>query len=329
MNLKKISQLITLSYCACFMVFTVFAQEQAGVTEKEPELEMRRKMYISDIFQDSKEMLWFGTYGDGLVSFDGTDFNKFEEEQGFNAKHIRSIEEDKNGKIWLATSDGLYNFNGKNFTTFTREHGLPHDDIRSLMIDRKGTIWVGTFNGISRYDGLEFTSFALPEADFDYVKGISKNQIINCMLEDDSGKLWFGTDKGVYVYDGSKFNHITVQDGLSADEVNDIFEDSTGKVWFAMRNGAVCYSEENNFIEVLAGRAIRANATHIYEDDFGDIWLAVEGDCLYRHNKEGELNKFFNRQGCISHTLNYSLKDKNDLYWFGGWSGLFSCRIEQ
>lgn len=71
---------------------------------------------ITTLIQDSQDLIWIGTDGAGIISYDGENFkiyNKFNEFEGFN---ISDIIEDSNNNLLIATKyKNVFLFNGKSF----------------------------------------------------------------------------------------------------------------------------------------------------------------------------------------------------------------------
>jgi len=80
---------------------------------------------------------------------------------------VRTIIEDTNGNIWLASNEGIIRYNarlndevgqGKSFTNITGN--LSSDRFFSVLEDRKGNFWFGTNgSGVFYYDGKTFQHF--------------------------------------------------------------------------------------------------------------------------------------------------------------------------
>ncbi|MCK3684388.1 hybrid sensor histidine kinase/response regulator transcription factor [Maribellus sp. YY47] len=61
------------------------------------------------LFEDSKNRVWMGSYGAGLlcISADGRHYRAFDKKQGLPSNDALSFEEDDEGNIWISTSFGL------------------------------------------------------------------------------------------------------------------------------------------------------------------------------------------------------------------------------
>jgi ligand-binding sensor domain-containing protein len=60
--------------------------------------------FVRDIFEDRKGNIWFATWWDGLIQFDGVIPHSFKLYNGFVENDVNCIGEDKDGNLWF----GLY-----------------------------------------------------------------------------------------------------------------------------------------------------------------------------------------------------------------------------
>ena len=123
-------------------------------------------------FEDSKNHIWTGTYGDGLnhLIYDTCTskyfFENFNIKNGLPSAIIHSIEEDKYGNLWLGTDNGLckFNYETKQIENYFKEEGLG-DNLFSegaSDCDFQGRLIFGHKNGfISFYpDSIEKDTFS-------------------------------------------------------------------------------------------------------------------------------------------------------------------------
>ena len=77
---------------------------------------------VTQIFQDSKGYIWFGTF-DGLNKYDGYSFTKYRldpfDSNSISQNFIYTIWEDKYGAIWVSSFEGLCKFD-RSTEKFTR-----------------------------------------------------------------------------------------------------------------------------------------------------------------------------------------------------------------
>ena len=146
---------------------TFWAGSSAGLTK----IDKINKTYtlfpvpkpVRAIFQDSRQNLWLGTEGAGLLLFDQkTDSitKSYIEEDGLCNNSILNILEDNHGALWLSTFHGLSRFDpaNKQFSNFYQEDGLPGNqyEFNAALKLRSGELAFGGINGftIFRPDSL-------------------------------------------------------------------------------------------------------------------------------------------------------------------------------
>jgi diguanylate cyclase (GGDEF)-like protein len=113
------------------------------------------EFWIYSINEIRPGILWFGTFGDGILEYD-TERKTFKQ-----IKHNRL----------LKTS-------------------LQDDNVWSLFRDQRGLVWIGGGNGVNLYDATQ-TAFTNIPGDID-ADGLSDTQIHSVMVMPDD-KLWLGT----------------------------------------------------------------------------------------------------------------------------------------
>ncbi len=202
-----------------------------------------RNMVLS-LLLDQNGLIWLGTTGAGVYSYDGETFTNYLAEEGRRQPNdglyrnvIQSMVEDHDGNIWFTsmTHGGISRYDGHEFTHFNTEDGLPDDMIFSSWVDRNGGIWFGTLDvGLIHIDGNSFSYF--DEAD-----GLLNN-MVSCFYEDKEGKLWLGSFRSSTVswYDGNKFTPFPFDKKNKLTELRFITEDQKGNLWFGGRYGLLC-----------------------------------------------------------------------------------------
>ena len=145
---------------------------------------------VESILEDSQGNLWFSTFDEGVIRYNGETFTHFGKKQGLSNNYVMSILQDSQGNFWFGTfGGGVIRYNGESFTHFTEQEGLSNNYVTSILEDSQGNLWFGTYGGgVIRYNGVTFTHFTVKE-------GLSNNRVWS-ILEDSQGNLWFGTDGG-------------------------------------------------------------------------------------------------------------------------------------
>lgn len=166
---------------------------------------------VTSLATGKHNMLWFGTYA-GIFGFNGSEFIVINDESlGLDIKmeslHIRSIFEDKAGRLWIGNNGiGVLLKDGASITNFSRHKNLIHPDSK-----KKGD--------------------KSPPKTLEHVFAIA---------EDNEGNIWFGDrDSGIWKYDGKSMENFTTRNGLSNDFVRSIYRDKIGKIWLGLADGNV------------------------------------------------------------------------------------------
>ena len=158
----------------------------------------------------------------------------------------RTIKQDRNGNIWIASWEGVFRYDGRSFTNITSK--VSSARFFSILEDRRGNFWFGSIGSVVYYyDGRSFQNFTTKD-------GLVNNEIV-CIYEDKTGNIWFGANGGASRYDGISFrNYVMNGDFMHEDrtgksfpdirppnEVSSIIEDKKGKFWFGTKGNAFVY----------------------------------------------------------------------------------------
>lgn len=159
---------------------------------------------------------WFGTDGAGIYRFDGTQLVRFTTPHGLGGDHIRRIQEDRAGNIYVSSDPGgVSRFDGRAFRTLT-----PLEPAASRWSLGPDDLWFagGQDTGlVFRYDGTHLHQLRFPKtepgeahlANFprDKFPAMKYNPYdVASICKDQRGHLWFGTfTLGACRYDGRSF----------------------------------------------------------------------------------------------------------------------------
>ncbi len=173
----------------------------------------------------------------------GNEYRKYDVRSGLSNNSVKSIIQDRNGYIWLATKDGLNRFNSKTFEAYCSSasgHGLNIDDI-CLHISRN-EIWMASTEGLSIFDPAVDSARTVSPGGRDI-------QNCNCLCYDKDSCMWIGCNNGLYRFNESKgeVRHY----GFCSDPgkspirtVKSIIVDETGNIYAGTESGLVRYIPE-------------------------------------------------------------------------------------
>ncbi len=197
---------------------------------------------IRGILETSKGEVWYSTYGEGAVLYDGDSYTQYTETDGLGSNTVMEAVEDPEGNIWFATYGGVSKFDGESFQTLRVEDGLPNNGVIHAIVAQDSAIWFSTFGGVARLKNGEFD--VLTEQD-----GLP-NTVSYFVYQTRDGHFWIGTNDGVLRLNYEDFKQgemrnldgirvIRKEEGLIGNELNTgaIFEDSNGRLWMGTVDG--------------------------------------------------------------------------------------------
>jgi len=135
-----------------------------------------------------------------------------------------------------------------------------------------------------------------------------------------------------------QFEHISIENGLSSNQVYSILQDSKGFMWFATDNGLhkydgykfTIYTQDPDKPYSISHNFIYS----IYEDRFGNLWIGTYGGGLNKFDREKEQFIHFKHELDNIHSLpdNYVLsihEDRDGDLWIGTYGGLSHLSSDQ
>ncbi len=106
-------------------------------------------------------------------------------ENGITQPYIYTINQDKNGYLWVGTGEGLFRFDGTKFQNFSTKDGLADNFVTTSFKDNDHNLWLGHNEGsVTFYDGKKFKSINTDK----FIKSS-----ITAITSDNKGDVWFST----------------------------------------------------------------------------------------------------------------------------------------
>jgi ligand-binding sensor domain-containing protein/two-component sensor histidine kinase len=112
---------------------------------------------VFSLYVDSAGRLWIATNGSGLsVMADpaarAPRLATYDTSKGMNSNLVRSIVEDRFGRIWAGTARGVVCLDPRTgaIRRFSTADGLPQAVFKSAIQDRSGVLWFATSKGLAR-----------------------------------------------------------------------------------------------------------------------------------------------------------------------------------
>lgn len=227
---------------------------------------------IKDMYTDSHGRVHVTTYPkSGLTIFE----DPYHYKKSIYDEVIWDILETGTGEFWYATQgNGILVTDDKGERWLGYGNGLTDEIVLSLHQDSKGRIWCGTYvEGLFIYEEGQFRN---------YETGYSNEPIAAEIIEDGKGRIWIRTfNNGIWICDDGAFRHITSENDLVDDVVNDLCEDKYGNIWLATVDGASKYGKVIFEIMDTDHGLPENHVTSILYDSRGRLWCGSYGHLLY------------------------------------------------
>lgn len=207
-----------------------------------------RNNFIVAFFKTSTGDILVGT-GHELVKYNRAS-NTFSNIDEVPYSNKRSISEDKEGTIWVATSDrGIFYYNprtGKKGGYQNDEKDsttLSSNSVNNILIDAEQNVWAGTEGeGVCRLnpDKKTFTRYTTRN-------GLPSDYIFR-ILQDNSGKMWITTSRGLVCMNPvtEEIKVFTSINGILNDQFNysSGYKDKNGKMYMGSVKGMISFNPD-------------------------------------------------------------------------------------
>lgn len=300
---------------------------------------------ITNIFKDSKGIIWIGTWEQGVYLINGPSISNFKHTENdptsISSNFARNFCEDKEGNIWIGTFNGLNKFNDSNktFTHYQKQEtdkSLTNSSIWSLLCDRQGTIWAGTFFGGVNYFNPKSQVYRHFQAAKTENDGLSA-PIVGCITEDSLHNVWIGTEGGgITKYNPQTntfqwYKHSNNPNSLSHNNVKTIYYDHPNKIlWIGthmgglnkldIRSNKFTYYHTNSDKNPLPSNIIREIIP--YKDNL--LLATHKGICLF--NPQTEKAALLFQDSPISGTVSVHVDYQGTLWISGNGEGVYAYR---
>jgi diguanylate cyclase (GGDEF)-like protein len=200
---------------------------------------------VITLAQDTNGDIWAGTWSGGLSRIDPITFNvevfqqdtSLPKELSIAGNNIFSVESDGKDGIWIAIwGIGIqhYDLSTKTFKNYIHKNAGGYADIKNVEIYHlqvfKDKLYVAGQNGLETLDPNtgEFTTI------FDDTYGG-----LTYVLVESEERIWLGSFRGLIAFNPITDEHqfLTVDDGLSNNEVWYVDKVNDGELWIATTNG--------------------------------------------------------------------------------------------
>jgi signal transduction histidine kinase len=238
------------------------------------------------LLRDHAGGLWIGTQDRGILHVHQGRTDLFTESDGLSSDFVRSLFEDREGNIWVATRDGLDRFRDFAVPTISGKQGLSSSNVWSVLAARDGSIWLGTSQGLNRWNDGQITIYRKESG------GLPDNSV-GSLFQDDSGRVWVSTSRGVAYFENGRF--VPVSSVPAAPTVWSIAGDREGSLWISSQGYGLFHLIGGSVAAQIPWAKLgrRDEARSLLPDSLrGGLWLGFrEGGVAYL--KDGQVRAFY------------------------------------
>ncbi len=317
---------------------------------------------LFSIFADRSGMIWTGSAnGRGVSRFDprGAPFEHYRPgvKGGLSLPAVSGIQEDKQGRLWLAVRDAggrgelnrldraagevkTYAHDPNNPASLSLGAGYP------LHVDRRGRIWVGTNDGIEQLDPetgsvKQVTRDTSGPRRMSWQTGSWNN--VTTIYEAHSGDLWLGTTRGLFRLRAGEFERFiedpgSLEDGgrpqyVPRQDVQAILEDRDGTLWIGTLGGLYRLDPETGRYQRFVHDprnpdSLSENlvyALHQRRTEPAIIWVGTRNGGLNRFNIEtSTAQRYTTEDGLPNNRIYAILEDDRGRLWMSTNRGISS-----
>jgi signal transduction histidine kinase/ligand-binding sensor domain-containing protein/AraC-like DNA-binding protein len=260
-----------------------------------------------------------------------------------NSNIVRSVVEDNQGLIWVATDHGgvtvIDKKNDFNVQYVVHdefdEKTLSENSINAMYKDNEGIIWIGTFkNGVSYYHENIFR-FQLFRHYTSQPESLPFNDV-NTFAEDRDGNLWIGTNGGGLIHYNRKTNRFkqylhkpSDPNSPSTNVIVSLKVDHEGVLWIGTYYGGLNRFDGKRFSHFKHTSDPKSlgddSVWEILEDSNKNLWIGtLRGGADVFNRSRGEFTHYRSGDFNSIHT-NYVpalLEDKEGNIWLGTGYGI-------
>ncbi|HQH27264.1 MAG TPA: two-component regulator propeller domain-containing protein, partial [Oligoflexia bacterium] len=213
---------------------------------------------------DSRDRLWIGTNGAGVLLLDGQQWQRIGAEQELDDNPITAIHEDADGNIWIGTSprfdeaqrqylySNLHLFNDQGWFHYNPKQGLIFNNTQTLATKKDGTLVVGSMAGYSLVDKQgQVTNFGEDQG--------LEPRYVAWVTVDNLDRLWIAHNyfgDGITVVGEKKYHRIDSGRGLFTDRISRIGIDRSNRVWLLASNGTAGVYPQSVLKKIKTSRPI-------------------------------------------------------------------------
>ncbi|PWT93104.1 MAG: hypothetical protein C5B54_02415 [Acidobacteria bacterium] len=262
------------------------------------------------IFEDKSHRVWIGT-DTSLWSYKRGQFESFRDSTGVELHGARDITQTADGILWFWSHGDTWELKNNKLSKRTEPPFAAEDTVEHpFYLERSGKVWFSTTNQLASLENENVSSFKNNSEFGDRVSSV---------LVDSHSAVWIGTrNRGLFRYFNGKLEHLTVENGLTLNEIFSLAEDREGSIWIGTNAAGLNRLRDGKVVTFSGIQGMPAKYIQgIFEDSKASLWFATEEKGAV-HFENGQ---FAIQQGLSGNSIYSIAEDSSGAMWFGtaGW----------
>ena len=244
-------------------------------------------------------------------------------QQGLLQGTVYSIEQTRDGNLWLGTQTGLVRFDGLRFTSLDRVGDVSLENIwvRSLFEGSDGAMWVATIGtGLIRVQGDSVRSYRVEQ-------GMPSDNV-RCVVPGTAGEFWVATEEGLARLNQGKISVYRVEQGLATNNVRALCRTGDGTLWIGGDGTRLTLWNGSTFVSHQLG-SMPPNSTvrALLCAEDGTIWVGTSNGLV--RIKDGTEKLFTIKNGLADNWILHLDRGSDGSLWVGTKNGFSRVRNDE
>ncbi|MFZ4620148.1 MAG: ligand-binding sensor domain-containing protein [Bacteroidota bacterium] len=288
---------------------------------------------------DRSKLIWIGTFADGLIKLIPlpNEPHNYSRASGLSNDYVRGMYEDKQGKLWIATSNHVTVFNAeRNHFTLLKKISYPFNGEQSTYVtsvcgDNDDNIWFGTMNGVYKYfqhsGRVEHILGSRSKSNF------AQDNYVYEVRYDKRGNIWVSIEGGGVVVLNDHGNIVrrysTADSTLPINFVRTVLLDSDTTAWVGSFGAGLCRLNTRTGKYTTYGY-VKGNSSSLsnnlilclFKDSRNRLWIGTRTGLNLFDEASGTFKHYFTTDGLPNDLIVGILEDNDHNLWISTYYGM-------
>jgi len=322
----------TVPIAIIFISNMIFGQSYMDNLKFKPIAENVSQRAITSIIKDQQEIVWIGTQGDGIYSFNGLELKNYRHEWGnektLDNSGVNTIFLDSNNNLWVGTDVGLnlYHRNLDQFVPVKLNSQNSKVQIKAIGETDRNTLLIGTHgSGVLELNTTNQKVIKVKLIAYDSIEKLQINEIKTTPR----GAILFGSNIGLLKYNSltNELDYAKFTTSRQSEEIKNPIESILtkldGSIWLGTTSEGLIEisTSPTNYFEFKSYNITNKRILSLETNTEGAIFCGTENDGLIILDRNGAVKSFkFNKSdtdGIKSNSIWSIFIDDGNRIWVG------------